>query len=187
MKINIRRSTFETNSSSMHSLVILKDDKKPEIEDYVYVGNDNTWNIWSEDDLVFERGPFDILSTPTDKFKYLLAAFGKERKNELIEAIKSIYPEIKKIKFPKDWKDKTFYGYIDHQSIGLVKNYIEENNIPLVEFLKDSKYQIIIDGDEYGIWNKMKESGLVDTESIVVDINCYSKDKNEPDFDDEER
>lgn len=59
-----------------------------------------------------------------------------------------------------------YFGYVDHASVGLVKNYIDNNNITLEEFLTNHKYLIVIDGDEYCVWDNCKYSGLFDINAI---------------------
>ncbi len=175
--IKIRRHTFETNSSSMHSLVVMKNGHectKEEIEEDLYISKDGIYRIWSEEDMMFERYPFDILSTPSDKFRYLIASFShsEEKRKEIIKAFLGVEKDIKEIEFPKNWdSEEPFYGSIDHQSDGFIANYIDENKISFKEFLFNTKYKIIIDGDEYGIWEKMKEAGLINTNEIDIDIN----------------
>ena len=189
----IRFGTFETNSSSMHSLVVLKDSKVPKSqEDYFYVRKDGTYEIWDEEDLEFGRYPFEILSKPSDKFRYLLASFSHDKKmrNKIIEDFKKLNPDVKDIEFPNaHFGSGKFYGDIDHESVGLVTDYIKDNNLTFEEFMKNPKYKIIIDGDEYGAWDDMKESGLIDLDAIEYEINPYEKwrqEHNEEDDLDEE-
>ena len=141
--IKIRRHTFETNSSSMHSLVIMKNGRECTKEEM-------------EEDL------------------YIFASFShsEEKRKEIIKAFLDVEKDIKEIEFPKNWdSEEPFYGSIDHQSDGFIAKYIDENKISFKEFLFNTKYKIIIDGDEYGIWEKMKEAGLINTNEIDVDIN----------------
>ncbi len=57
-------------------------------------------------------------------------------------------------------KEVPYYGSIDHQSMGLLQGFLERQNISLEEFLKDPRYVVIIDGDEYCAWQKMFDAGL---------------------------
>ena len=72
MKRQIRRNVFETNSSSMHSLTVMKRDDKytpEEILEGLYLHRDKdtgeescVWEPW-EHDLEFGRSPFRALGT----------------------------------------------------------------------------------------------------------------------------
>lgn len=57
-------------------------------------------------------------------------------------------------------------GTIDHQSAGLLKNFIKDKGISLKEFLTNKRYLIIVDGDEYCDWDKYKASGIIDLDNI---------------------
>ena len=74
MKRQIRRSCFETNSSSMHSLVIKKEDEyvdpKKESEN-IYIHDGALSMIWN---LYFDRVPFEILTSFYDKLRYAIAS-----------------------------------------------------------------------------------------------------------------
>lgn len=179
--IKIRKGVFETNSSSMHSLVIMKNDKylpKEDLLKSVYVNRDGELTIF-DGEMDYGRSPFSILSTPIDKFLYLIASYenNEEKRKEITEILKEIIPEIKSIKYPtSSWNDdKEYLGYVDHQSQGLVTEYIKDNNISIRDFLLNGKYIVIIDGDEYGEWCKFKQSGLVNLDDIAVDINPWSR------------
>ena len=60
-----------------------------------------------------------------------------------------------------------FYGYVDHQSIGLLQSFLKKHKITLEEFLKDPKYVVIIDGDEYMAWQQMFDAGLCLKENFI--------------------
>lgn len=86
MKFQIRRGCFETNSSSMHSLIMTKKNSgicmtQEEIRAEQRLDTDwgrgkkaNVWHIynWSNE---FGRSPFDVLCTFSDKLKYALAEY----------------------------------------------------------------------------------------------------------------
>ena len=88
MKRVVRSGCFETNSSSMHSIIITKNDNhlKPEDfefdqekddeypEDYVFVGKDGEWRLWRVYEG-FGRHPFQFLTTFQDKFTYALCEY----------------------------------------------------------------------------------------------------------------
>ena len=57
-------------------------------------------------------------------------------------------------------------GCIDHQSAGLLRNFLKKEGISLKEFLTNRKYIIVIDGDEYNEWDELKRSGVVNLANI---------------------
>ena len=72
MKRQVRRDVFETNSSSMHSLCIMKRDDAylpSEILDDIYIKKEGVWRL-SGEDLYFERTPFLIIGTFVGKWNY---------------------------------------------------------------------------------------------------------------------
>lgn len=113
MKRQIRRSVFETNSSSQHSLCIMKKDEKytpEEILDGIYLcedretGEENcVWNIWDHD-LEFGRSPFRALGTFTDKWLYACASlvhdYNDETYKELVALALKYIPDLKKVELP---------------------------------------------------------------------------------------
>lgn len=184
--IKIRNSVFETNSSSMHSLVIKKNGSKQDIKDIldtIYVRKDGSYHIYDEE-ISFDRYPFRILFTAVQKFLYIYAESSSDKRKELLEFMKKTYPEIKEYEFPKKYwideedednnEDKYYYGQVDHQSMGFVTNYLKNNNISYEDFITNTKYTVIIDGDEYGEWEKFKKSGLINLDEIETDINPFN-------------
>lgn len=168
MKKIVRQNTFETNSSSSHSLVVTKSNKKysnDEIERGFWPDRNGVLHFWAND-LTFDRNPDTPLVSFKDKLRYLIASYGyvsPEELDELLAIVKKYAPKVKSFKFEDDM---FCYGYIDHQSVGIVTDYIMKNNISLEEFLVNKRYIIILDGDEYCMWDTMKESGLVNLDFI---------------------
>lgn len=113
MKIQIRSNVFETNSSSMHSLVVTKTNEKysdNEIMSGIWLTTDyNTkekncvWNI-HDDDLEFGRYPFRILGSFKDKWLYACASlvelYNDDTYLELVRIAKKYIPGLKTIKLP---------------------------------------------------------------------------------------
>ena len=66
-------------------------------------------------------------------------------------------------------------GMIDHQSMGLLKNFLRSRDITLKEFLTNKRYIIVIDGDEYDSFNKLCRSGLIDHD-FITEIYTTSND-----------
>ena len=193
--IQVRNSVFETNSSSSHSIIVLNkasDDRKytkEEFEDgfYLEYRDNGVFKIPYDDDLDFGRYPFRILSSFRDKLYYSIASFcgnapymstsidNKDKFEELVEIAKKYIDGLSDIEAPKTsyWSDEReeyidcdYYGDIDHQSLGLLKECLLGEDISLEEFLTNKKYVIIIDGDEYDTFLDMIDSGIVDLDSI---------------------
>lgn len=113
MKRQIRRGVFETNSSSMHSLTVMKRDDKytPEeiVKDLYLYDDQNTgekgciWHIY-DDDLTFGRSPFRALGTFKDKWLYACASLVYEYNDETYKNLTAIalkyIPNLKKIELP---------------------------------------------------------------------------------------
>lgn len=172
MKKIVRCGTFETNSSSSHSLVVTKSSDvftPEEIRENFWVDKDRL--IWMGSyRLDFGRNPNAPLVSFADKLRYLIAAYcnsNPEKIDELLSIVRKYVPEVKGFKFDLTYNgNRYYYGSIDHQSIGVVRSYIEKHNLSLEEFLINKKYIIILDGDEYDMWGAMKESGLVNLDFI---------------------
>ena len=161
----------------MHSLVISKDDRlltKDELTDGIYLNDNGVWNIWDDDDLYFGRSPFQCLATFESKVRYAIASLccweSDKEKKFIFEKIKAIVleaiPKCKDVKLPIDdyyEKEKVLYGYVDED---ILSGFLEKNNVELKDFLLNKKYVVIVDGDEYCIYNKMKKSGIINKDNI---------------------
>ena len=225
MKRTVRRGCFETNSSSMHSIVVTKNDTVYTNDDYDYpLKMNGVLKIYSNEDLEFERYPFRILSTLEEKVMYTIASYcgfeGQKVSEEFVKSLEDILRDkiegFKKIELPENYAaefkdtdgnilsnddvfyDRTegkkyfycyrdrdgvkhdavptgktirhkYYGYVDHQSSGLLQNFLSTNGIPLSDFLLNRKYIVIIDGD-CGEFCKMKKSGIIDLDTIVQEF-----------------
>lgn len=232
MKRQVRTNVFETNSSSMHSLVITKTDSKytsEEIMNGICLSDDKStneedciWKIWDEDKLYFGRSPFKVLSSFRDKWLYALASLVREYNDKVYKELERIAKKnivgLKKIELPKivnsfpnidnkkntnndyakeygkteseliaylevkemeweleaeidywenDYGNWSFYvPYTGNVDEDILSGFLKEENITLEDFLLNKKYIVIQDGDEYCIWNKLKETGLVDYNNI---------------------
>lgn len=58
-------------------------------------------------------------------------------------------------------------GNIDHQSSGLLIEFIKAHDINLEEFLTNKRYVVIVTGDEYDDWERLKSSGIIDMNFII--------------------
>lgn len=242
----IRTGCFETNSSSMHSIVITKNDchidpekivydRDKEYNDETIYLSDGCWHLREISDG-FGRYPFQLLTTMEDKFKYAMCEYlgcyyGDEDEfddnyNMFLELAKEIIPgfeefyiytheveiyhdqdgnELKHSQLKYDgwdgekkeyiytYKDKDgnthpailsdeYYevpriGSIDHQSSGLLRNFLKDKNISLKEFLTNKRYVVVIDGDEICDWIRYKKSGLINMDFIIEEYGESNDDK----------
>lgn len=160
----IRNSVFETNSSSMHSLVIKKDECFEENESLYYseeeIKNNFKWYIkgsvldFSRVDLYFGRAPFRILDDAFEKVQYALAS--NYELEDVIKVLNEYFPKLKSIKL-SEWCG------VDDYSLSF---WLKKRDIDLREFLLNKRYIVICDGDEYCIWDDMKSSGIIDVDSF---------------------
>ena len=177
----IRRNVFETNSSSSHSLVITTDDEhytREEINKNFYM-TDGIVRLW-ESSLEFYRSPFDMLVTFKDKLRYAIASSNGNLVDECREICKKYVDGFTDFEF--DTKDyvwdsgvndyveadepiPNYGGTDDYQIEGWLKYY----NVSLEEFLTNKRYIVVVDGDEYAIYDHIKKSGLFDTSKIIHD------------------
>ena len=181
MRYQIRRGCFETNSSSQHSIVVTKDDRRitadmlkdRNSDEYIYT-KDGEISL-CERDITFGRSPFRILTSFKEKMCFAIAEqCGWSKKPQIDfewmeELIREIDPDIKKVHLPEEsWHEgRTYYGEVDHQSCGVLKNFLAEKAITWKDFLLCRKYIIICDGDERDIWGTLKELSMINTDEIV--------------------
>ena len=180
----IRGGTFETNSSSAHSLVIMKEGieitaENFDIEADTWIGHEGRLKFWQHD-LVYDRSPYRVLASVGDKLGYVVAACRSDEEiKRVIAGIKSRIPAIKKVEFPTDWEtDETLYGWIDHQSIGMLPYALHKENIDPVDIVLNTRYIIVVDGDEYCIFDRMVRNGLINSDAIekVYDYHSAYRD-----------
>ena len=162
--INIRKNTFETNSSSCHSIILSYKDRGYDYD--LPVDSNGTFHVKFGE---FGWGP-DVLRTPYDKISYYITDqiqisgcnwfeneedFEKELKEfynnqkivKLIEYIKSKCPQVKDVKFEFGSK---FYklGYVDHDSVGT------SDDLPIERYIFNNGAIIIIDNDNnFNFWD----------------------------------
>lgn len=129
MKIKIRKGVFETNSSSMHSLVVKKESEyitPEEAKDELWLYDDGTIEVWDENKLYFGRHPFRFLYGLKDKALYAIASMCEKYKGavyqEVCEAIRSVCPDFTDFVLPgrmitrskEDFTSETIRIYADN-------------------------------------------------------------------------
>ena len=113
MKRQIRRCVFETNSSSMHSLVVMKRASKYSqeeiLDEFFLFDNKETGEkncVWEirDYDLEFGRVPFRSLGNFHDKWLYACASLVREYKDDMYNQLEQIalkyVTRLKKIQMP---------------------------------------------------------------------------------------
>ena len=124
----IRNGVFETNSSSMHSIVIKKNGgyyTNEEINEDLWLLDDGIWDIWRQEEIEFGRYPFKCLATFESKVRYAIASLCRYRYDcaDQFKKIEDIVIEVvwgcTGIKLPQNrWDyDELYYGYVDEDII----------------------------------------------------------------------
>lgn len=180
--IQIRDNTFETNSSSSHSLIITDFDGKytpEEMMKNIYLWDDKETRMY-ESNLEFYRSPFSLLATFESKSRYAIASSNGRLADEVEKIWHKYIPNFNGFKFDmkteeydydkKEWVDldepKPIYGGTDDYQIeGWLKSY----NVNLEDFLTMRRYMVVCDGDEYREWYHILDSGLMDKSHIIHD------------------
>lgn len=180
--IQIRDNSFETNSSSSHSLIITDFEGKytpEEMMNGVYIWTDKKKRMY-ESNLEFYRSPFYLLATFESKSRYAIASSNGRLADEVEEIWYKYIPDFNGFEFDtrdeeydyekQEWVDleepKTVYGGTDDYEIeGWLKNY----KVSLEDFLTMRRYMVVCDGDETREWYHILDSGLVDKTHIIHD------------------
>ena len=83
------------------------------------------------------------------------------------------------------WFDVPKFGNIDHQSAGLLKRFLKDNNLSLEDYLVRKDIVVVIDGDEYCELSSLIECGLINEDSIVLrfpkrgSFDCFFYEESE--------
>lgn len=180
--IQIRKGVFETNSSSSHSIVFLKEPDKKEIEPTYRMNEDGIMDFWYEDDLQFGRSPFELLTDWDGRLRYAIASYSMkdDKIHELEEICKKKVPGFKCFKFKKDkWDNQEYRGYVDHQSVGLLDAALAKYNVSLEDFVFDDKFIVVIDGDEYCIFNTLIETPMFNDDAVEdITSACFAYEED---------
>lgn len=134
----VRRSTFETNSSSCHSVVLLAKDlpkTKSQSKEILLSLDEFGWGT-------------DIVTNEGTKLDYLftyVVNYGSDNDKELfVSKLKEYYPNLSLIRTPlgsmnlnqfskaldkSDFNDKLSYSYIDHESVSVARNVLHSMSL----------------------------------------------------------
>lgn len=198
----IRKGVFETNSSSMHSLVVVKNPKpysKEEMKFGLYRDEDKFKICYfsnEDDELCFDRAPFQVLRTPLEKLRYYVAGtlgnnysdddnVKKEKAKKLaeIQGLVAKYTGLPvgkiqlhaTIEHWKTGKTTKSYGHIDHNDTGeSVFEFIKRKGIEMEDFIMNPKYVVVVDGDELQEFKKLFESNVLNANDFE-DISSGAK------------
>lgn len=200
MKRQIRRCVFETNSSSMHSLVVMKKAatySKDEILDGFYLFDDDitgeedcVWKI-RDDDLEFGRSPFRALGNFHDKWLYACASLVKEYKDDIYNELERIalkhVPGLKIVQMPltkghipdKDdtnFKDNEYYqeyGKTEDELVEYLMKKEEDWNME-ISYYKFNGY-FCFDKPYTGYVDENILSGFLQKENITIEEFLINK------------
>lgn len=159
MKVKIRRGMFETNSSSMHSMVVMKSDEKyseEEILEEIRLCRDSktkeencAWRIYDWD-LEFGRSPFRVLCSFENKWRYacasLVGEYNDETYKKLVTIAKKYIPGLKKIELPMASKRIPSKDDESEKDDEYVQKYGKTEN-ELVEYLEKKQEEWGMDID----------------------------------------
>lgn len=171
MKFTIRKSVFETNSSSSHSLIIKNtqgNKQKDILKGLNY--NQETGILYIDEDFYFGRYPCHILTNFKEKLLYAVANLCTAKYDEdrevfiavwndnytyLYDTLKEILPNFKEICI----KDDLDFGTDDN----ILMPCLKEQHISMQDYLLNDRYIVICDGDEYNDFAALKKLGIVNS------------------------
>ena len=121
----------------------------------------------------------EVEQVPYDNLIYIKKEDRDGMSND--ELVSGHYKNISKDGRPIEeaWFDIPDFGTIDHQSSGLLKEFLRDNNFTLEDYLVRKDIVVIIDGDEYDELGNLIECGLIKKDSIVlrfpksISFDCY--------------
>lgn len=158
----IRLGMFETNSSSVHSLSVNKRNLNPTQEERAkerkelteeiqsHINKDNMFVIESNTDLEF-GWEVEVYSDFYNKACYVIAALRGEAENIILPIIREFCPDCEGIEYPEGDScfmqkgEEYYYGYIDHQSQGMIQE--EAETYGYYDILCDKNITINTDND----------------------------------------
>jgi len=208
--IQVRRNTFETNSSSMHNLVLFNNAHEQSPSHHAYIDRGQEYDTVCFYDIDYSREPLEILNNWVDKLGYLIAAWWtlyypcRKRMlnalNEISAILHKHVPGLQVIElghaqfiwrydttaeqwFEEPSDDESYWIDwigVDHQSMNVLAPEIAAGRLDPEEFLFSPEWCVIIDGDEYHAFDHLLEGGIIDATKIVTRWNCYY-DSRSPD------
>lgn len=174
--IYIRKGVFETNSSSSHSIVMMKGNRPTKtiensnmVDGGWRINKNGTLDFWFEGDLEFGRSPFDLLTDWYGRLRYAIASYANnpEKIDELESICQRKIAGFVQFKFREDrWERGDYHGYVDHQSMGILGCALNQYNVSLEDFIFDDRFIVVIDGDEYCLFDTLAHTDMFNKDSI---------------------
>ena len=135
------------------------------------------WDRWDDRPFEIYIGGGDNLDeveeVPYDKLIYV----DKNEREDLSKdnLVRGMYKNVDTDGRPIEeaWFDVPQFGGIDHQSAGLLKRFLEDNNLSLEDYLVRKDIITIITGDEFSTFTDMVTCGLIDVNNIVIQYPNY--------------
>ena len=196
MKMQIRTGMFETNSSSMHSLLIMKKHQvmtQKEIREEYYLDED--WNKDRSNILQLDRDceeygrGFDVLTSFRDKLSYALASIcgssyslksyirGGDTFYEVFEPLLKKLVGVDEVKLY--WDSENFHVYSDSVTDDLEQDYTTYEEVPYEDLIHNENWnkEGHEDEDYYEeicrsgrkqeeIWLEVPKFGSIDHQSV---------------------
>lgn len=142
--------------------------------------DDVEWDKWNDEYFAIYSGGgeyFDeVEEVPYNKLIYV----DKDERKDLSEddLVRGMYKNVDIDGRPieEGWFDVPKFGNIDHQSVGRLRGFLEENNLSLEDYLVRKDITVIITGDEYSTFSDMITCGLINKDSIVTQYPNYIGD-----------
>lgn len=139
--------------------------------------DDIEWDKWDDRPFEIYVGGGDNLDeveqVPYNKLIYV----DKDERKDLSEddLIRGRYKKVDIDGRPIEeaWFDVPKFGGIDHQSVGRLRGFLEENNLLLEDYLVRKDIITIITGDEFSTFTDMITCGLIDVNNIVIQYPNY--------------
>ncbi len=198
----VRLNTFETNSSSSHSFVITDFEgrySQEEIMEHVCLWKDGKAIMWSSG-LEFGRSPFDFLNTFESKTRYAIAASNGRLIPQIVEVWKKYVPGFSYFEFDEKYRvwDEEKQDYVDTDEDNpvyeygytddyMIEGWLKQYNVSVEDFLTMRRYIIVVDGDETCVWDKVRDSGLMEKSHIIHDSYAEYEEKMRKKYEEERK
>lgn len=180
--LKLRRGTFESNSSSMHTLIRVPNEKARgylEAHDYSDVPHVNPYakRYKFNNDHYYGRITCGLLKTPLDKATYLITYFGADATEveeiphykEILKEVQKSHPNFEgwipnKPATEEDSWYSDYFGDIDHESRWILDSMTTEE---ILETINDPDVIYVITCDSSAVMYEMEREGLITEKDII--------------------
>lgn len=139
--------------------------------------DDIEWDRWDDRPFEIYVGGGDNLDEVEEVPYQKLVYVDKDERKDSSEddLVRGMYKNVDVDGRPIEeaWFDVPKFGNIDHQSVGRLRGFLEENNLSLEDYLVRKDIAVIITGDEYSTFKDMVTCGLINKDSIVIQYPYY--------------